>query len=174
MNPRPCPYEGPALPTKLYHHIEVHSLQLSHTLEMLHETNVRGWRMYFNMLPVPKQGSVLSSGYWTTVRRSKLGYLGTTIRLGIFRQFEDNRIGMICQSLGTHSLWYYYHIEIHYSLLSVVAAAEQHCNVLQYGNCGRGTETRTQKAGLKVRYDRPISSYPRCLTCRRRALLGLR
>ena len=44
----------------LYYHIEVHSLQLSHTLEMLHETNVRGWRMYFNMLPVPKQGSVLS------------------------------------------------------------------------------------------------------------------
>jgi hypothetical protein len=41
--------------TSLRYHIEVHSLQLSHTLEMLHKTNVRGWRMYFNMASVPKQ-----------------------------------------------------------------------------------------------------------------------
>jgi hypothetical protein len=67
---------------------------------MLYETNVRGWRMYFNMPPVPKQAGLLSFRFGTTVRRSKLGYIDTTIRLGIFRPFEDNRIGMICQSLG--------------------------------------------------------------------------
>ena len=57
---------------------------------------------------------------------------------------------------------------------TLVTTKTSNQNVLQYSNDGRGTETWTQKAGLKVRYDRPISSYPRCFISRRKALFDLR
>ena len=61
-----------------------------------------------------------------------------------------------------------------HTTLFFVAAAEQHCNVLQYDNNGRGTETWTQNLSVKSRLLSPVELYPRWRSCLRKALLGLR